>query len=55
MADLPPGIPGLVIGWQTTPQLDLRLNVNNLLDRTCYNALSGTATFPAMSMASRAK
>ncbi|WP_312834584.1 TonB-dependent siderophore receptor [Comamonas sp.] len=40
-------IADLVIGWQATPQLDLRLNINNLFDKTYYNALSGTATFPS--------
>ncbi|WP_315122597.1 TonB-dependent siderophore receptor [Comamonas antarctica] len=37
----------LVLGWQATPQLDVRLNVNNLFDRKYYNALSGTVGFPS--------
>ncbi len=37
----------LVVGWQATPQLDLRLNINNLFDQKYYNALSGTASFPS--------
>lgn len=37
----------LVIGWQATPKLDLRLNINNIFDKRYYNALSGTASFPS--------
>lgn len=37
----------LVVGWQATPQLDLRLNINNLFDQKYYNALSGSASFPS--------
>jgi len=37
----------LVIGWQATPQLDMRLNINNVFDQKYYNALSGSASFPS--------
>ncbi len=37
----------LVIGWQATPKLDVRLNINNVFDRKYYNALSGSASFPS--------
>lgn len=37
----------LVVGWQATPQLDVRLNINNVFDKKYYNALSGTVGFPS--------
>lgn len=37
----------LVLGWQATPTLDVQLNINNLFDRTYYNALSGNVGFPS--------
>lgn len=37
----------LVIGWQATPQLNMRLNINNVFDQKYYNALSGSASFPS--------
>lgn len=37
----------LVLGWQATPKLDLRLNINNAFDKTYYNALSGSVGFPS--------
>ncbi len=40
-------IADLVTGWEATRQLDRRLNINKRFDKTCYNALSGTATFPS--------
>lgn len=43
----PYAVADLVLGWQATPKLDLRLNINNLFDRKYYNALSGTVGFPS--------
>ncbi len=40
-------IADLVVGWQATPKLDLRLNINNVFDKTYYNALSGSTGFPS--------
>lgn len=37
----------LVVGWQATPKLDVRLNINNLFDKSYYNALSGSVGFPS--------
>lgn len=37
----------LVVGWQATPKLDLRLNINNVFDKKYYNALSGSVSFPS--------
>ncbi|WP_151979781.1 TonB-dependent siderophore receptor [Acinetobacter guerrae] len=37
----------LILGWQATPKLDLRLNVNSLFDKKYYNALSGSVGFPS--------
>ncbi|GGC12835.1 second ferric pyoverdine receptor FpvB [Oxalicibacterium flavum] len=37
----------LVVGWQVTPKLDVRLNINNVFDKTYYNALSGLVNFPS--------
>ncbi|QNN55638.1 TonB-dependent siderophore receptor [Diaphorobacter ruginosibacter] len=37
----------LVIGWQATSALDVRLNINNVFDKKYYNALSGSAGFPS--------
>ncbi|MBK0065019.1 MULTISPECIES: TonB-dependent siderophore receptor [unclassified Acinetobacter] len=37
----------LILGWQATPKLDLRLNINNVFDKKYYNALSGTVGFPS--------
>lgn len=37
----------LVLGWQATQKLDLRLNINNVFDKKYYNALSGSVTFPS--------
>lgn len=40
-------VTNLVFGWQATPKLDLRLNINNIFDKKYYNALSGSVTFPS--------
>ncbi|MEN8282632.1 TonB-dependent siderophore receptor [Acinetobacter gerneri] len=37
----------LILGWQATPKLDLRLNINNVFDKKYYNALSGSVGFPS--------
>ncbi len=37
----------LVVGWQATPKLDVRLNINNVFDKKYYNALSGSVSFPS--------
>ncbi|WP_423453753.1 TonB-dependent siderophore receptor [Ottowia sp. VDI28] len=37
----------LVIGWQATKNLDVRLNINNVFDKKYYNALSGSTGFPS--------
>lgn len=37
----------LVVGWQATQKLDLRLNINNVFDKKYYNALSGSVGFPS--------
>lgn len=37
----------LIVGWQATPKLDLRLNINNVFDKKYYNALSGSVGFPS--------
>jgi outer membrane receptor for ferric coprogen and ferric-rhodotorulic acid len=37
----------LVVGWQATPKLDVRLNINNVFDKRYYNALSGSVGFPS--------
>lgn len=40
-------IADLVLGWEATQKLDLRLNINNIFDKKYYNALSGSVSFPS--------
>lgn len=40
-------IADLMIGYQATPKLDVRLNINNLFDKTYYSAITGSVPFPS--------
>jgi len=37
----------LLVGYQASEKLDFRLNLNNVLDKTYYNAITGSITFPS--------
>ena len=40
-------IADLMIGYQATPKLDVRLNINNLFDKKYYSAITGSVPFPS--------